>query len=134
MIEHTDSLDVPRTVEGPSLSAERQEYLLKVQKIVDLLESSELKGKWWMIGGIAKDAYTGNIDFRIGKPDHPRDVDILVKEGDIRAFERVRAQNTTNIPIGGFVKNPRPYGRGFRRLQTSFAPHLFFPGLQCIWR
>lgn len=103
MIEHTDSLDVPRTVEGPSLSAERQEYLLKVQKIVDLLESSELKGKWWMIGGIAKDAYTGNIDFRIGKPDHPRDVDILVKEGDIRAFERVRAQNTTNIPIGGFL-------------------------------
>lgn len=55
-----------------------------------------------MVAGLAKDAYTTNKKFRIGKPDHPRDVDILVRDGDIAAFERVRAQNTTNIPMGGF--------------------------------
>lgn len=85
------------------LTIEQQEYLHELKGAVDFLNNSELKGKWWMVGGIAKDAYIANNEFKVSNKGNPRDIDILVKEGDFRAFERVRAQNTSKMIIGGFL-------------------------------
>lgn len=98
-----DSPDFLNPIENPSLSNEQGEYLGELQKTIDFLNNSELRGRWWMIGGIAKDAYTANNKFNICRNGQIRDIDILIKEGDFRSFERVRAQSISKIPLGGFL-------------------------------
>ena len=116
--------------EGSSLTAEQREYLHELQKAVDFLNNSELKGRWWMIGGIAKDAYIANSKFNVGDANHPRDIDILVKEGNFRTFEKVRAQSTSKIPVGGFLNRFISAGGGdyflnFGTSKTKITPDVF---------
>ena len=128
--EQIGSPDIPIKPEELFFSMEQQQYLRDLQETVDFLNNSELKGRWWMIGGLAKDAYTDNKNFKVGEPDHVRDLDILVNDGDVQAFERVRSLYTSRIPLGGFLNRyvhankEKPFLH-FGSIKTELSPDIF---------
>jgi hypothetical protein len=87
----------------PSTPKERTEYLNEFGKVIDIF--TDLAGGregWWVIGGMARDAYLGNDEFVVGDTrGNWRDVDFLTTDRNKHLIEETRRRYKGPIPIDG---------------------------------
>lgn len=81
---------------------ERRGYLLKVSEALNHIRSEVGNDGWWVVGGIARDAYINNGEFAVRNPEGGlRDMDILCKNSIAPALDKAVGTYKGPLHIGG---------------------------------
>lgn len=111
----------------------REVWIDKFDRTLSVLEREFNTSGWWIIGGVARDAYMKNEDFPFQQSDGSmRDVDILVTQDKISSLPKILqlAKQEDLLPIGTFTSRivrieDRKVSLKFGNIKADVQPSLF---------